>query len=175
MKKTLLGIILFFSFAMLIGAAAFSGFTLIEVWLPWCAIAFLALFSGFPLWRCWKCITSSDKPIWNYLLNTLVAAAVLGSAFFIPNFIFSDRDSNHSVKATVMEKFSREQSKRRTVGRRIIYTGEKYRTYHIRLRFDNGLEKERPVDLHQYMRIHTGDKIDYNVERGLFGIPVIKP
>lgn len=174
MRKFLLGAILFFSIILIIVAIFFTGITLVKAWQPWCIIILSALGSGIPLWHRWTSITGSEKPVWNYLFNTVVAAAVFGGGFFLTNYIFSDHGSKHPVEAIVVSKYSREQAKRRTVGRRVIYTAEKYHTYHILLRFDNGLEKEQPVEVSRYLRIRQGDKITYNVERGLFGIRVIK-
>jgi len=175
MRKFLLGLTLFLSFTLLSAAFFFTGITLADGRIPWAIFAALSLLAAIPIWRWWRRITGSHKFIWNYLYGIVVIAAIISSAFYMSNYFLADPASKHPVTATVVNKYSREQAKRRTVGRRIIYVpGEKTYTYHIVLRFENGLEKERPLPIKKYLKVRIGDKMEYDVERGFFGIPVIK-
>lgn len=174
MRKFLLGLTLFLSFTLLSAAFFFTGITLADGRIPWAIFAALSLLAAIPIWRWWRRITGSHKFIWNYLYGIVVIAAIISSAFYMSNYFLADPASKHPVTATVVNKYSREQAKRRTVGRRSYYTGEKTYSYHILLRFETGHVKERPVPVSKYIKIRIGDKMEYDVERGLFGIPVIK-
>ena len=52
--------------------------------------------------------------------------------------------------------------------------GRRSRTYHIKLRFDDGSLKDVQVQLAEYNRIRTGSKREYTLAKGAFGLPVIK-
>lgn len=175
MRKFLLALTLFVALILLSGSIFFTGVTLTDGRILWAIFATVALCAAIPTRTWWRRLTDSGKFIWNYLYGVVVILAVLSSAFYMSNYFLADPGSKHPVTAEVVNKYSREQAKRRTVGRRIIYVpGEKTYTYHIVLRFENGLEKERPLPVKKYLKVRIGDRMEYDVERGFFGIPVIK-
>ena len=81
---------------------------------------------------------------------------------------------NHQEMATVESKYSEERQSGRYVRGRYVRSGRKYRTYHIKLRFDDGSLKDVQVQLAEYNRIRTGSKREYTLAKGAFGLPVIK-
>lgn len=174
MRKFIFGLTLFVAVILLSAAVFFTGITLADGRVLWTILIAIALCAAVPMWRAWRRLTGTDKFVWNYLVGAVVIASIVSSAFYSLNYFFSDHDGKHSVDAEVVSKYSREQAKRRTVGRRVIYTSDKTYTYHIVLRFQNGLEKEEPVPVSQYLKIRVGDMKTFYVEPGLFGIPVLK-
>ena len=98
-----------------------------------------------------------------------------GSALLLwGNSAFADPGSVHQEMATVESKYSEERQSGRYVRGRYVRSGRKYRTYHIRLRFDDGSLKDVQVQLAEYNRIRTGSKREYTLAKGAFGLPVIK-
>lgn len=174
MRKFLLACTLFVAVILLSIAAYFTGVTLTDGRIVWAVFISVSLCIAIPTRIWWRRLTDSGKFIWNYLFGIVVIVALLSSVFYVSNYVFSNHSSKHSVTAVVVKKYSRKQAKRRTVGRRVIYTSDKTYTYHVILRFENGLEKEQPVAVKKYLKISVGDKMNYDVESGLFGIPVIK-
>lgn len=174
MRQFLLGLTLFIAVILLSVAAFFTGVTLADGRVVWTVLIAIALCTAVPMWRAWRRLTGADKFVWNYLVGAVVIASIVSSAFYSLNYFFSNHDGKYSVDAEVVSKYSRQQAKRRTVGRRVIYTSDKTYTYHIVLRFQNGLEKEEPVPVSQYLKIRVGDIKKFHVEPGLFGISVLR-
>ena len=70
--------------------------------------------------------------------------------------------------------FSKTRHRTRRVGRNRMAPGEPYKVYYLDLRLPDGRLKEMSATLGQYNRRHKGDTVALPVERGLFGVPVIK-
>jgi len=90
------------------------------------------------------------------------------------NFMLTDFSSLPEVKAEVVDKYSETHYRSRRVGRNRYTRGEPYKVYYLDLRLPDGRLKEMSATLGQYNRRHKGDTVALPVERGLFGVPVIK-
>lgn len=147
--------------------------TLVESWIPLTICVGLALLTGLLLWKSWTFLITSGKFLPNYLCHVVFASGVLLCLFFVLNKSFSYRHTHHVEKAIVENKVIKKRHKTRRVGRRTYVSGETYDVYYWNLRFENGKIKEISAKEDQYRRSRCGDTICFEMEKGLFHLPVI--
>lgn len=174
--QTILWIVFLFISAAMAGIGlAIAGMTLASLWkgavigLLLAAISFPAF---FPIWH--KIIP--DGKLWHYAIGQAILVGSLGfMLMFGLNYWFADKDSCHTVEAHIVAKFQQEHNRTRRSGRRYIPSGEKWYSYHVTIELPDGRRKNRKVPVSQYLRLRTGSKIDIEIEKGLFGMDIIRP
>lgn len=173
-KKIGTGILIAIMFFLLAGAVSLTSRTLINPWIPFSVAAVLALISGVTMWRFWKWVTTSEKFIWNYLCHVGIAFSLFSGAFFICNFVFSDKETLHKEKVSVVRVYREKRHHSKRVGRRYYAQGTPYYVYYMEVRFDDGRTKDLSIPFERYRRVHKGDSINIPVSMGLFKVPVIE-
>lgn len=148
--------------------------TLIEVWIPVAAAAFIAVASGFSGWRIWRSLTGSNKKWINWSCHLAVVTAILPGLFYTLNFVFSDNASLEYKTATIVRKFYKTRHKTKRISRRVYGQGEAYKEYYMEVTFPSGKSTDLSVPFKQYRQLKAGMELRLPVETGLFHIPVIK-
>lgn len=110
----------------------------------------------------------------NGIAGMVMFTSAIMAAFYALNYYGADDTTIHTERVMIDGKFRREHYRSRRVGRHTMARGERYYTYHINVMFADGRRKEIALSTGEYARVRTGDSIDYTMEQGLFGIPVIK-
>lgn len=131
------------------------------------AISFLAI----PFWRK---VTGSENTGINIAANIIFMTGLLAALFYTLNFAFSENATRHTEPAVVINKYIEVRHHSKRVSRNRYVRGEAYNVYYIDLTFENGSIKPFPLKQNLYSKISVGDTISVPVEKGLFGIPVIK-
>ena len=147
--------------------------TIISIWIPWTVCGILALLSSLTLWRLWMPMLHTESFAPCYVCQVIASLGIFLCAFFALNSYCGSAE-NHTIKATVEKKYYKIRHRTRRVSRRTYTTGEKYYTYYLRLRFDDGVETSIGTTDKFYHRVRTGESLDVEIHRGLFGFPVIK-
>lgn len=162
----------------LLGTVAYilSQYTLVDFGISVAYFALLALVSGTFLWnlRLWMRITGFTNFLPNYLCHSVCTGVVGLALFYVCNYAFAADEGGHTEKSVVKEKFTKVRHKKRRVSRNRYVLGDAYYVYYVKVKFDNGLDKEFQVDCTRYRRLHEGDTLMFSVSDGCFGIPVIK-
>ncbi|MCM1093109.1 MAG: hypothetical protein NC421_04065 [Lachnospiraceae bacterium] len=154
--------------------AALSSATLISPWFPiGTAFAFAAI-TGTAFAPKWEKFTSSGKFILNYLCHLVAVTGILSALFYIPNYVFADASTSHTVKAVVERRYTETRYKSKRIRRNVYGKGEPYKVYYMELRFENGMKKARHLNQQKYNRIRKGDTITVDISQGAFHVPVIK-
>lgn len=172
-SKVLLGIILFITVVAYALASVIHANTVVNGWIVISGCLALALVSGVTLWRLWPKVTGTGKVWINYIMQVVVACAFFLLLFYIPNSVFSDKSTNHEEKAVAERVYSKTHYRTRRISRRTYGRGEPYYKYYVDLRFENGSRKSLEIPLKQYNRTRKGDTLRIDIEKGLYGFPVI--
>lgn len=154
---------------------AIAGMTLASPWIG-AGIGLLLATMTFPAFLpVWRKITANGK-IW---VCAICQAAMIGSLGFMLtfglNYWLADDSSLQTVDAHVIAKFQQEHRKTRRAGRRYVPTGEVWHSYHVTLELPDGRRKNREVKVSEYISLRTGSKMRIGVEKGLFGMDIVKP
>ena len=166
--------VLFISFIMFGFGLAIYGNTLTKWWIPVVpAITFAAVTTPIFIKR-WHSLTESYSLIYNGVCHLFTTFSVAYFLFLGCNYFMADDSTLVVEKTEVVKKYSKAHTRYRRVGRNRRVPDGHYYTYHILLRFSDGREKEQEVILQSYNRIRTGSSRDVKVEKGLFGLSVIK-
>lgn len=173
-KKIVIGLLIFTAFAFYGIAMAIAGITLVSMWIPWTICGSLALISGITLWRLWIKLTDSSRFIVNYICHVVWACGFFLFVFFFSNEMFADRDTIHVEKVEVVRKYTEQRYRSKRVGTRRYVRGEPYKVYFIEVKFPDGRLKARELPLKEFNLRRKGEILDYNVEMGLFHMPIIK-
>ncbi len=148
--------------------------TIVNGWIVMAICFALSLLSRVTMWRLWRTVTGSQK-IWvNYIMQVAVATAVFMLLFYIPNSVFADNQTKHEEKAVAERVYYQTRHKSRRISRRVYGRGEAYKVYFVDVKFKNGARKSLEIPLKQYNRIRKGDSLRYELEKGLFGVTVIR-
>lgn len=158
-------------------AAGLHGNTLIVWWKPAVTCIILSLPAGaFIAGRCkWIAqLTHSSVRAVNFIIASSASVVITLGMFYSINYFCADTTTKHAEKAVVLSKYREKHYRTRRLSRNRSVRGENYYMYHLSLRFADGLTKDITVPPQQYSKVRTGDSIIYAIQRGLFGIPVIK-
>lgn len=120
-------------------------------------------------------LTGSAVRLLNAGIMWAIMTAVLSAAALTVNYTGADDATDRTVEATVIAKHRKEHQERRRSGRRTYLTGKKYYTYELTLQLPDGRTKDQAVSAKAYSRIRTGSIRRLHIQRGLFGLDVIKP
>lgn len=170
----LLVFILVFSFIILgLGLAIYSD-TITQWWLPVIPAAMVALGTAPMLTHRWKRLTDIDSTIVNLLCQIFVFGSITYSLFLGVNYWCADPETIVEEKAEVVDKYQKTHTRYRRVSRRSRVPDGHYYTYHLLLRLNDGREKEVEVPFNTYRRTRNGGHRTITLEKGFFGLTVIK-
>ena len=155
-------------------ASVIFGETLVEWWIPVVLCLSVSAAAAVPLGRRMKYLTTSSNRYVNFAAALVMVFSVVAGGLFTLNYYGSDRNSRSEVKAEVARKYRKTRHRSRRVSRRVYTQGEKYYVYYFELALPGGRRKELHVDTKQYHRTREGAVLTLEVEKGLFGVPVIK-
>lgn len=149
------------------------GKTIVEPWLPY-GIALLLGVASIAVWGVWRCLTGTSR----WWINALYGFAVVGalSAFAIigGNYYMADESTAHTEEVKVVDKYREKHYKSRRVSRMVYTRGAPYWTYHVTVEFADGRRKPIEVTKKRYAKIKSGSIRELTLQKGLFGMPVVK-
>lgn len=149
------------------------GKTIVEPWLPY-GIALLLGVASIAVSGVWRCLTDTSR----WWINALYGFAVVGalSAFAIigGNYYMADESTAHTEEVKVVDKYREKHYKSRRVSRRVYTRGAPYWTYHVTVEFADGRRKPIEVTKKRYAKIKSGSIRELTLQKGLFGMPVVK-
>lgn len=115
-----------------------------------------------------------QRPSWLSSAFTFGLTGLAGIFLILcSNYTLADHTKLHTEHTEVVARLKKEHNRTRVVRGRYIRTGSKYYTYALRLRFENGAEKDFPVSLSEYNRTRTGSIRQLPICSGALGYPVI--
>lgn len=155
--------------------ATLSGRTLIRLWIPIAAALAIAAIPSAWLLPAWRWLTGLSNNALCLVCHAVAAVGILAGAAYVCNYAFPDTSTLHEVDATVAARRTEVRHKSKRVSRRVYTQGEPYTVYYIDLRLPGGDAVSLGVQKSRYSRIRVGDTLQLPVERGLLGIPVVRP
>lgn len=168
-------IILTTAVILLLGlASVLQQHTLIDWWIPAGACGLLALPCGYLLKRLIYQLTHFKKAIWNILAGVVLSFSVFIGLFYSLNYYNSHEDTAQEYSAPIVNKYTEEHYQVKRVSRNRVRRGEKYWVYRISVEMPDGRRKKMEVSPGEYVKIRVGRHIKLRLEKGLFGITVIK-
>lgn len=166
--------ILLASILMLGAGMAIFGRTIVKWWIPVAIALVPAILTAPLLMRRWEKLSDIPNRAVNIIIHIFVGGSVLYFALLGLNMAGADVKGEHVETTTVIQKYSKEHTRYRRVGRGRNIPNGTYKTYHIVLEFSDGRLKEQELPLSSYRNVRTGQHRDLKVARGLFGMPVIE-
>ncbi len=173
-KGLRVGLIVFLFIIFVGGTIGFHENTIVEWWMPLSVCGVLSVVSGCVLWRVWCQLTGSGRFLLNFLCQTAFAWALLLFGFYLTNYCFAREASKHVEEVTVERVYSKTRYHSRRVGRGRYVRGEPYKVYYMEVTLADGRLKELSVNSDESRRLHKGTVLSLTLERGLWGVPVIK-
>ncbi len=155
-------------------AMGLHGETIVEWWIPAAVAVAMALVSGAVFWKKWIWLTRVENALLNGLCHVVFATGLFLCIFYAVNYAFADKDTEHTEYVTVESKYTKTRHRSRRIGRNRYAQGEAYKVYYIGVGLPDGRIKEMSATLKEYNRVRRGDTLAFPVERGFFGVPVIK-
>lgn len=155
-------------------AAVLQNNTIIEWWKPVSICIPIALIFGFIMSGVIRQLTNFSKYFWNIIIGSVFSFSLLIGSFYSLNYYKSDEASQQKYSARVVNKFSEDHYHSQRVSRSHVRRGEKYKVYFINVELQNGSTKKIEIPVKEYIRIKEGKHVTLHIEKGLFGIPVIK-
>ena len=126
---------------------------------------------GFVLWR-W--LTGSQGMVVNALCHVVIVGCLVYPGFLAANMYLADSASEHVETVKVVGKSTQKHDTHRRVRRSTyVKSGVRY-TYHIDVEFPDGTKKSIQLQKGAYNHYRQGRTYDFVMQKGLFGIPVIK-
>ncbi len=155
------------------GTAAFIQLSLVHpvrILLPALGIGFAA---AFLLRKAAVRLSGTDNLFLNVLFAGLLISSLLSFGFLGTNFWVAGKD-HHTETITVERLYSKTFHRSKRVGRRYTTTGEPYKVYYMEAAFSDGRTKEIRLGQRGFGKRKKGDRLELEIEKGFFGIPVIK-
>ena len=174
MKNLGLFVLLCVTAVLAVVGYSFQTRTLIDWWVPGTVALLISIPVGLALWRVMKTVTRSSKAIVNYPLALAVCWSLLIFCFYLPNYCFSRQDTRHEIMAPVVKKFTQTHYKTRRISKHTSVRGEKYYTYHYSVALPDSTTKSFSVSAGDFVKVRHGSDIQVTLEKGLFGVTVIK-
>lgn len=173
--RTIFRIILILVVMAFLGTGiALQSNTLIDWWKP-AALCFLpAALVGFLMAGKLQWATTARSRLLNVAAGIFISFSIIYGGFIAMNYVKSDASTSASFKTSVVGKYSEERYRVKRVARHRTTRGEKYHVYCILVSLPEGKTKKVEVSPGEYIKIKRGQKIELKIEKGLFGIPVIK-
>lgn len=170
LQKIIIGVGVVTAFAGVTAAVSLQDATLVEWWKPVAvsvvtAVVFTGLFSVLRK-RDVLSVDSAMMLVWS--------ACVFCGLFYVANYCLSDPGSSRVEEVTVVRRFKEERHRTRRLNRHTTVRGEKYYVERVEIAFGDGRRKSVRVSPSRYSRTRTGSLLRVNVEKGAFGVDVIK-
>lgn len=177
MKETFInilrGLTLFIILVAGVGGYMIYENTLSVWWIPVGAAGMVAGIT-FPFYKKWVWLTTYDSKTVNLLCH-LICVGTLGYLLFLSaNYGLADSSSTHEEEVVVQQKFQKKHKKTRRVRKRTYVADGVRIEYYLLVTFKNGMEKNLPVPLSVYNKTRAGGTKILTLQRGFFGLPVIK-
>lgn len=169
-----IAIIILFTILGYIAAFALRNYTMANFTIVLCGCAVAGTLAVLPTAPLAGRLTGLTNNPANILISAIVITGIFCGLFMTCNFAFSSESSRHEEKAVVIRKYKEKHYRSKRVARNRYVRGEPYYEYYISLEYGNGRTKPMLVKIERYNRIRTGDTISVPIERGLFGLSVIK-
>lgn len=148
--------------------------TLVTWWRPVLVSAVVAVSTGLCLADRWRWLTASGNRTVNFLCHLYVVGTLGYAACMVSNYYVSDRASAVREEVVVQKRLKTAHKTYRRLSRnRMVPNGVRY-AYAVVVAFADGVQKEIPVSFAEYKRTGRNRKKVLIVEKGLFGMPVIK-
>lgn len=156
--------------------------TVVEWWKPAVVGACAIAVTGMTKMTRWRWLTATDDRTLNGLFHVYAVGAMAVGVFLLGNYWLpvrsngtaDDSRNSYSEKVVVETKEIVERDKTQRVGRhRYRKTGVRYE-YYIGVVFGNGMRKDIPVTRSVYNRTRQGAPTELLLDRGLFGMPVVR-
>ena len=155
-------------------ALALQWKTLVEWWKPALICVLPAFAAGFLLARCIRAAYGGMGILLSRAAGVVLAFSVFLCSFYALNYFKSDSASAEVVCARVASKHSEEEYQMRRIGRNRYVRGQKQMVYSLVIKLPDGAVRKIRVPVGEYVKTRVGRKVDVLIEKGLFGIPVIK-
>lgn len=155
-------------------AAVIQNNTLIDWWVPASVCAVVAIPCGILLKGVVRWITHFVRPMWNIIAGCVLSFAVFLGSFYALNYYMADEASSQEYRVPVLDKFTEEHYHVQRVSRYRVRRGQKYQVYYVYVELPDSSGKKIEVPVSEYVKIKKGRRITLRMERGLFGITVIK-
>lgn len=124
--------------------------------------------------RLWPWLTDSSDRWVNALCHTAIIGSIAYSAFLSANIHLADPASGHVETVMVTDKQHKTHDTYRRIRKnRYVKDGVRH-TYHVEFEFNGGTRKTVQVSNSLYRHYRNGCSYDLIMQKGLFGIPVIK-
>ncbi len=155
-------------------ALALHSNTMVAWWKP-CALCLVIASGGTLLLnKLIKQAFSLRYNIFNFLIAFIFTFSLLIGLFYSINYYASDKESSQQQSVKVIDKFSEEHYRVKRVSRHAVARDEKYKVYYIVIGLPDGHEKKISLSMEKYAKIRVGKDIRISIEKGFFGVPVIK-
>lgn len=118
-------------------------------------------------------ITFVKNRVAAYIVSSLMDASVVAALFLTLNYYCSDSGSSHKETVEIEDRYTQRHEGTRKVGKHRYQKITPYNTYHIRINI-GGREKNIELTEKQYSAYRDRNKVELTLERGLFGMDVIK-
>ncbi len=148
--------------------------TLISPWIPLTLAAAAGAASSDLSWQWWSRISGIANRWICSACHLTVITGILAAAFYSSNYFLADKHCSQQLPAVVESRYTETHYHTRRIGRNRYVQGEPYKVHYARVRFDDGHTKAVLLPLKKYKSTRIGDTITYKLQRGLFGIPVLK-
>lgn len=170
----LIGLLIVALFIFIGGSMAMYSNTIVKPWIPIAGALVIALVSIPICIRWWKFVTQCSQPWVNGLCHVLFTGALLLFVFYFSNFYFAKHNTIHTERAVIERLYSETHYKTKRISRRTYGRGEPYQQYYMEVRFEDGRSKNLSLKFDDYRRLKRMDTVQLKMERGLWGIPVIR-
>lgn len=149
------------------------GKTIVEPWLPY-GLAGVVGVASIAVSGLWSGLTGTSRWWPNALYGFAVVGMVSAFAIIGGNYYMADESTSHPEAVEVVAKYREKHYKSRRVSRRVYTRGAPYWTYHVTVEFADGRQKSIEVPKKRYGNIKMGSVRELALQKGLFGMPVVK-
>ena len=117
----------------------------------------------------------ADSGLWMKIAGVMIFAGGLYLfSFYALNYHCADEESIQSEEVVVIRKYYEVHHHSERSGRRSYSTGRPYNVYYMEVSFPDGQTKKMRISMKRYNKLHKGDVLHMELEKGLFGFPVIR-
>lgn len=167
-------ILLLAAFIMLGFGVAIYANSITQWWVPVIPAAMVALGTAPMIYFRWERFTDTGSKIANFLCHIFVFGSITYFLFLGVNYWCADPETKVVEQTEVIDKYQKQHTRYRRVSRNRRVPDGHYYTYHLLLRFNDGREKEIEVKFDTYRKTRNGGHRNVSLEKGFFGITVIK-
>lgn len=160
--------------ALLGMAIALHGRTVLDWWIPSASCLLLSIPAAYYLIPLMRTLVRFEEAYLNYLAGFILSFALLVGGFYSLNYYMSAPSSHHEVSACILNKYTEERHEVKRVSRNRTVRGKPYKIYFIEVGLPEQKVKKIEVSAAAYKRYRKGQSMEFEMETGLFGVPVIK-